>query len=261
MAKLFSSRFDYFKLLIHTGYDEAQRLAGQWREAVARSEAPEVLADLWKVKALGQSKTTSQRMYALESWGRAADYFAAGYLVAYTSQCERLDFRLELPTVTENDVKLLGVSAMMEGSRYNVNLFNSKPRGKAGGGSTGGIGFALGSHKSDVRVSLYKRQGATAALEVQVTGAVLQRLLRDSKEEYRLNKTITFSDIVTHALVGQMTHRLKAIPNTTAEIAKQLGVDIYRLEPSFGGCQCEAPDLTANLPDSYALIEQVTIPM
>lgn len=174
------ARFDYISILIGNSADIAQQYANTvMREWINNHHKDGVhLAGSWAVKpeyntALGHSQ------YFLRVWGELAQAFVADNAHAIKGHLiTRADVRYELPNATTEALKAFGIAAASgQKGRRNVQLFDSKGRSKTSSArSTGGVGLAIGSHKSDRRVSAYQRAGSPVAVEISLQGRAVADL-------------------------------------------------------------------------------------
>lgn len=104
----------------------------------------------------------------LEIWGDLANEYYERMVFELGSQdIMRLDYRQELPG--EVDLNALAAKAETIGRRQ-FQKFNQRVREKSNDRSAGGFGLAKGSHKSERRVSVYKRASELPAAEIQLRG-------------------------------------------------------------------------------------------
>lgn len=111
---------------------------------------------------------------ALEIWGEWARLPTYLFDPIWVKECRRLDVRTTLWEQTGDGIYSLGEHLTRADTGYNTILRNSKPRSKRNGRDAGGKGFAIGSHKSDLRISAYTRGDAKPALEYQCSGSILR---------------------------------------------------------------------------------------
>lgn len=98
---------------------------------------------------------------------------------------KRFDVRAIVWDAGRDTILDLGQHLQRNVTSHNINVYNTKPASKRLGRDRGGVGFAIGSHKSDLRVTCYKRTGEPVAQEFQCTGAMLTRLKLASYEWYQ----------------------------------------------------------------------------
>lgn len=183
--KVVLMEFDYIKFLMICDQDEFARRYALFYDACERAaEGRPVTA---KMVALGQNigYADNKRRYVLEAWG----YTAEALWRLPWQWCKWL-VRLDIKQVAEDwsdlDVDNLFQRWNMYDTVRNKQSFNSRHRSKREGRSGGGRGIALGSHKSDLRVSVYRRRGQPYHMEVQLMGKRLRSLISDTAEQRRL---------------------------------------------------------------------------
>lgn len=114
--------------------------------------------------------------WSLEFWGEWAGIVSR--LPNYWSiWLKRLDVRAIVWDATKETVLDLGQHMQRNVTSHNINVYNTKAATKRLGRDRGGVGFAIGSHKSDLRVTCYKRTGEPVAQEFQCTGAMLKGIV------------------------------------------------------------------------------------
>jgi len=128
-----------------------------------------------KVKALGAT-TDGRRRYALNAWGRAA-CLVMHLTPAWRERIHRLDIKSWPDGYSSEDLTQLRATLLSTPCGYNVSGHNGKVRQKNDKRDAGGNSLAIGSHKSDLRVSLYARGNEKTCIEFQCSGDMLKRLL------------------------------------------------------------------------------------
>lgn len=163
-------RIDYVKVRFQMPSGEQGELH---RERLIRHQY--MLEDLTNAGIQGGSKVhtdySARLPYTtkyLEIWGDLAnEYYERQCAALFPSDVMRLDFRVELPA----DVDLNAIAAKAETvGRRQFQKFNQRVREKSDDRSSGGFGLAKGSHKSEKRVSVYKRGQELPAAEIQLRG-------------------------------------------------------------------------------------------
>lgn len=175
-------RIDYAKFVLTVEADLFAHLYALWLDTMA-GPTPLHLVKGLKMTCLGE-RAPGKRMYILEAWGEIANRTRDLEWSTWCHHLRRLDVRSELRFATDQTVKAIYDHLLAQTQRQNLTWFSSRPRSKRGGGATGGEGFALGSHKSDVRLVVYRKPGTTWACESQVTDNVLQRLVMQAGHSY-----------------------------------------------------------------------------
>lgn len=131
----------------------------------------------YNTRCLGQEPEGDKRLYSFETWGPFSDAWAQTVGPLKWMELQRLDIRIECDIDPEKLTGLYGhVSANGKYGR-NVNLFDSREREKKEGRHAGGKGISIGSHKSDRRLVIYRRKGEPGAIELQLSGRTLQKLV------------------------------------------------------------------------------------
>lgn len=118
--------------------------------------------------------------WSIEIWGEWAGLVAALTSPTWILSLRRFDVRAIAWDTNEQAIINLGQHLQRHVTSYNVNVYSTRPASKRMGRDRGGKGFAIGSHKSDLRITIYKRQGEPTAVEAQCSGAMLKRLVANS---------------------------------------------------------------------------------
>jgi hypothetical protein len=175
-------RYDYAKFLIqcepdrwHTIYTGLTLLSHERK-----------YHDEWlkchKVNRLWYNAQAGMETWAIDIWGEWAGIVEVlplhwlGYL-------KRVDVRAIVWDATKDTVLDIGQHLQRNVTSHNVNVYSTKPATKRLGRDRGGVGFAIGSHKSDLRVTCYKRTSEPVAQEFQCSGAMLARLVGECLEQ------------------------------------------------------------------------------
>jgi hypothetical protein len=116
--------------------------------------------------------------WSIEIWGEWAQ-IVDRLPMEYLATLKRFDVRAILWDTDEATIIEVGQHLQKNLSQFNVNVYSTKPRSKRDGRDSGGKGFAIGSHKSDLRITTYKRTGEPCAQEYQCSGALLNRHVTD----------------------------------------------------------------------------------
>lgn len=189
------ARIDYLSVLLRAPHDYCQQIIAavqadceEWGVAGGLNLAP-------RIRAHG-ALPSGDRGYTLEWYGLASDCVAKLLPQHLLSQASRVDYRQEHEPVTEASIEAFGryVRMNQKGNR-NVSTFSSRPRAKRDGRSAGGIGVALGSHKSDTRLSVYKRKDERGAIEIQYSGKALDDAKTDAAKMMRVDKCTWYEAI------------------------------------------------------------------
>ncbi len=116
--------------------------------------------------------------WSLEVWG---EWTGIVYRLPnfWSLWLKRFDVRAIVWDATKDTVLDLGQHLQRNVTSHNINVYNTKPASKRLGRDRGGVGFAIGSHKSDLRITCYKRTSEPVAQEFQCSGAMLQNIITD----------------------------------------------------------------------------------
>lgn len=129
-----------------------------------------------KVNRLSYNADNGMSLWSVDIWGEWAGVVEA--LPADWFQfLKRYDIRATIWDASDEQIISIGQHLQRTITSYNVNVYSTRPATKRMGRDRGGKGFAIGSHKSDLRVSIYRRNGEPTAQEFQCTGALLSRLV------------------------------------------------------------------------------------
>lgn len=165
------ARFDYIKFYLVLDQDRFQSYYAEFADTFI-TRMPDVSDRKVKTTVLSPA-ADGRRRYVIEAWGEAAE-------IAYW-----LDWSRWSPFLTRADScdvlvdccptgpELLYEEIRKRNQQYNLSYFDSKHREKRRGISPGGHGWALGSHKSDMRISFYRRNSQPWRMEVQCSGSML----------------------------------------------------------------------------------------
>lgn len=171
---------DYAKLILTCEYDYFQ----VWYDGL--KECAKQLEPIYDVKFETVHKVNSfptqhpgLYVYTVDIWGEMSKTVFLIPFKALADKLRRFDVRTIMAEVDEEAILYTGQRLQASGSSYNINVYSSKPSSKRMGKDRGGKGFAIGSHKSDLRISCYKRHGHPTAMEFQFTG----KILRDAAQE------------------------------------------------------------------------------
>lgn len=121
--------------------------------------------------------------WSLEIWGEWAG-IVERLPPEWVLDLKRFDVRAIVWDAGKDTILDLGQHLQRNVTSHNINVYNTKPASKRLGRDRGGVGFAIGSHKSDLRLTCYKRTGEPVAQEFQCTGAMLARLKLASWDWY-----------------------------------------------------------------------------
>jgi hypothetical protein len=174
---MYDHRLDYVKASMSLHTENAGIMATQWYnvfEGLDRDGDAPRSAHVNSVR----NNPDGTRLFVFEAWGPACINAHLLDFATWGPHLDRLDVRVDTE-VTRNGVDRLYdyIKSNKHGNR-NVTLYDSKPRSKRSGRDSGGFGIALGSHKSDLRITWYVRGTAQGAMEFQCAGVKLQNTVK-----------------------------------------------------------------------------------
>lgn len=112
-------------------------------------------------------------------WSRIVEHLPT----AWFQFLRRFDIRAAVWDADINTIVDIGAHLHKTITSHNIYQYSTKDATKRMGRDRGGKGFAIGSKKSDLRVSVYKRKGEPASQEYQCTGSMLRNLVEDIYED------------------------------------------------------------------------------
>lgn len=204
-------RFDYARFKIECAPENWEKIYGGFREARATFKASGDFDKCHKTNRLWYNAQAGLETWALDVWGEWAGIVWS--LSEYWFEAlTRLDVRRTLWDADGEAVMSLGERLNRAGGPYNVHTFNSRPGSKRMGRDRGGIGFAIGSHKSDLRAACYKRTSEPTALEFQMTGRYLARCMAEARSNWlNTNKTSGLWYRLKELVVEAGEHRFERV--------------------------------------------------
>lgn len=171
-----TTRFDYVRLRYSTDHDLAQHKARELDDLIALWRETNPNCKGGHEHRVFPGGSAYDRQYCIEIWGDLAEVVTWLDFEEYADRLMRLDVRTELPTLKESGVHALtGHFRAKKKGQHNVISYTSKARAKSRGRNAGGVGMALGSHKSTWRASAYKRAREAGAIEFQNSGDFLAK--------------------------------------------------------------------------------------
>lgn len=129
-----------------------------------------------KVNRLWFNSESGKETWAVDIWGEWAGIVEV-LPISWFLALRRFDLRATVWDATEATILDLGQHLQRSITSHNIHVFSTRPATKRLGRDRGGKGFAIGSHKSDLRVSAYKRTREPVAQEFQMKGAYLARFV------------------------------------------------------------------------------------
>lgn len=129
-----------------------------------------------KVNRLYYDATSGRETWAVDIWGEWAG-IVHSLPITWLHSLARLDVRAIVWDTTGETIVNIGQHLQKHVTSYNIHVYSSREATKRLGRDRGGKGFAIGSHKSDLRITTYKRKNEPCAQEFQMSGAYLKRLV------------------------------------------------------------------------------------
>ncbi len=171
-------RWDYLSLWFEMEPDQFHTHLARLDAIAAENPSCSDWKGMSKVKAIGQT-ASGKRRYAVSAWGRGANIVS--YLpVSYHTYIHRLDIKAWPEGYTMDDLKELRAQMLNKPCGYNLTMHDGKLRQKTDKRDAGGTSLGIGSHKSDLRVSIYGRGNENVCIEYQMSGDMLRRVLMDA---------------------------------------------------------------------------------
>lgn len=176
----YRERFDYAKFNIECEADLVQGWYDAWVLARDSFTAGAAVPGGEKFRII-RSRPGELHLLAFEAWGEMTGLIHHLPFAPWADYAERLDVRTGTP-IQEGAIETLHklVSQHGKGNR-NVTAYSSRQRERRDGRSAGGHGIAIGSHKSEFRVSVYKRGNEPGAIEYQFRGDRLHRSIHAAR--------------------------------------------------------------------------------
>lgn len=238
-------RPDYAKFLIDCAPEEWQSYVHALHGASHKMKCSGDWLKSHKVNRLWYNANVNRETWSIDIWGEWAgivEYLPEHWFM----KIRRFDIRSVLWDVDSYTIQQMGLHLALNITSHNIYCYNTRPATKRLGRDRGGHGFAIGSHKSDLRITCYKRTGEPAALEYQMTGAYLSRLRHQVWDEVSgANGTRSLWLALRQAVEHAGTQRLDRICQR-AEVGKYWAVigpeAIPELPPIQAGFLGELPD-------------------
>jgi hypothetical protein len=169
-------RCDYAKFKARVDYDQAQVLSAIWQHTETEYRVATRCDGGAKISALGPGDG-DKRLYAFEVWGELSEMVHLLPFELFIEHVDRLDVRQAVNMADDGREELYQHLAAGKVKGRMLTKYSSRRRTKQGGRHAGGQGFAVGSHKSDFRFSVYQRGDEPGAVEFQMSGKRVERAL------------------------------------------------------------------------------------
>jgi len=168
-------RWDYVKLLFEMEPDRFHTYLSRLEELGSAHIGTNRWKGAMRVKMLG-ALDKDKRRYMVTVYGTAA-YIVNFLPFAWWPFVRRLDVKASDLPYSDEEVHALRTRLLATDNPYNIVAMNSRDRLKNDKRDAGGRGFSIGSHKSDLRCSMYRRGREGVGLEFQCKDEMLKRLL------------------------------------------------------------------------------------
>lgn len=168
-------RYDYAKFLVTIPGDLWAQYYGELNRESHECKFHGEWLKSHKVNRLWFNPQNGYETWSIDIWGEWAG-IVNRLPVNWFGMLKRADVRAIVWDADKDTILDLGQHLQRHVTSHNVNVFSTKPASKRLGRDRGGVGFAIGSHKSDLRITCYKRTGEPVAQEFQCSGAMLARL-------------------------------------------------------------------------------------
>lgn len=192
----------YFNLPVDSFNDHYERLQTFFDTVEDKYEKATKTSHL---QAMGADNRNGTRMYMVETWGAFSEFVLREIPHEWQTFISRLDYRLEIDIADERLTNVYNYISQNQTKARNLQIFDTRPRDKKEGRNAGGKGLAVGSHKSDTRLAIYKRTGERGAIEWQFKGKALAKILDAARTLRRAEPSFDFHTC-THLAMQQASH-------------------------------------------------------
>ncbi len=175
-------RYDYAKFLIECSPDTWIHWYGELNRESHEMKAHGEWLKSHKVNRLWYNAAQDKETWSIDIWGEWAA-IVERLPLQWIAFLKRADVRAIVWDATKDTILDLGQHLQRNITSHNVHVYNTKAATKRLGRDRGGVGFAIGSHKSDLRITCYKRTSEPVAQEFQCSGAMLKRLKDECFEQ------------------------------------------------------------------------------
>lgn len=160
---------DYAKFLFRGPLDLCEQYKLRFIEVISCGSDEEEKNSGYRAEPL-RKHADGQWTYVFEIYGPLSNIVRYLNWKSWSPLLQRMDVRWEVEANSEGVKALRNQFEGHGAGGRNVQTFNSRIRTKKDGRDAGGFGVAVGSHKSTMRFSAYKRGKEKAACEVQFSG-------------------------------------------------------------------------------------------
>lgn len=246
---MYSGRFDYVKASMSLHTENAQQLAKIWYDTFEGEDRNESSPRSAHVNSV-RNNSDGSRLYIFEAWGPASVMASLLDFRIWGEALDRVDVRCDMD-VTHNGIdRMYQHLRRNKAGNRNVTLYTSKTRSKRSGRDTGGYGIAIGSHKSDMRVTMYKRGNERGAYEIQYAGKKL-----DTSVKSCISSKLYKPDVTNEEVWNWLKTSILANGNT--DMAGMAGLDYNEIFDMLAD-NAPVPDETEHiLADIDAMIDDL----
>lgn len=207
-------RFDYLKFKFDTDPEHFSKLLDEIKAAYSLTHQEPPFDRFHKVN-LFHSHGNFTYTYFVDIWGEACALAHFLPREPYFNCLKRCDVRAIEFDLTEEEIKLVGNQLTDHAGKYNIVTYYKKKGTKRLGRDRGGRGFAIGSHKSDLRIVYYKRTSEPSAVEFQYQGQKLINCIRgvlaaDEELQFGSSSWLALKNLLSEEGEKRVRHVLKA---------------------------------------------------
>lgn len=247
-----TGRVDRFDLLFHHDADAWQMLYPPMDEMYCDLVREAGLTLNRNHRCLGSEGFGGKRIYSYETWGEASDVWARALPAEKWSNLHRLDFRIEVDVDVEKLAGLVHHVERVGKFGRNVQYFSTRERDKKEGRHAGGKGVSIGSHKSDRRLVIYRKKGERGAVELQLSGALLRRMVEATGASVAGRPGVTFYEAMRELMIAAIE-----------KMARESGFESLHALVVSASLQSELEppaDFTAEMPEQMVLQGFASLP-
>lgn len=168
-------QLDYVKFELHMEQDRFAQEFETFKETMRHYPGLDTSKPPWKVTTMGGWGSVA-KYYIIEAWGPVCELANNLINPAWFGRLTRVDYKAILWDKGIDENYMVGMTLGMADTLPMVSTFNKPGRSKAGDQDGGGKGWAMGSHKSDLRVSSYSKNRREPGIEFQCRDKMLKRL-------------------------------------------------------------------------------------
>lgn len=204
-------RIDYAKFLIHCRPEHWNSFYHRLNEESHEMKVSGEWLKSHKVNRLWFNPEQGMETWAIDIWGEWAT-IVRRLPAEWAVFLKRLDVRATIWDATKETILDVGQHMQRNVTSHNINVFSTRPASKRMGRDRGGVGFAIGSHKSDLRITTYKRTNEPVAQEFQCSGAMLSGVVEEAAGRYvRSQETTDIWADIAFRIQARGSRRLETV--------------------------------------------------